>query len=249
MENISNITKDFYVLYHELLISKNEDNFINNLMKFGNMYNLNEFIDILDIKKLIFHLKDIKLIMSHKILLLLYIKADLYSKLLHFDNEPTIKSNEILRIIETIQNNITFVEAFNSFPETIDQINTDDNINIENNHKNYWYIETQLEIFNRLEQLFTFFTKSFFEKYDIQLILKSDLLNSNYIKILQYYDFLLRKIKIILNKSLKLCDAYIEVEKTIVLMFLSDDISLDINLGKYNLIIEDEDSNSDTSDD
>jgi hypothetical protein len=79
---INTITKLFYTAYYNLLVSKNENNYILQLNKINNMMNMNNktIIQINNIKKMIFSLEN-KFKLSFKISLLLYIKSDLMEKI------------------------------------------------------------------------------------------------------------------------------------------------------------------------
>jgi len=236
--NISDITKDFYKIYYDLIILKDESIFINDLLNMSNNYKIIDFIKILDVKKLIFHLKDLNLLLCHKILLLLYIKSDLNNKLFYFSDSQ--KSDNIIYIVENIKNKLDYLNAFTSSINIPDDIETDTN----NKHLIYWYEECKLEIINRIELLYNYFNKVFFKKFNIKMILKSTLYNDDFDNIMTYHNYIIEKIKNILNKHLKLCDAYIEIEKSLVLTIISQDIS--VKLHKYELIIVDDDSNSES---
>jgi hypothetical protein len=228
INDVSDITKQFYIIYYDLLIIKNESIFIENLIKMNNEYNFNNFISINNIKKLIFHLKNENLSLSYKILLLIYIKSDLYNKILFIINEK--KDISIFSITEIVNYKINYINSFSLMPLSIKS----ENIKILNEEK--WYYESKYEILNRLEQLHNYFKSSFFKRCEIKMILKSELYSYNYKKINKYYNSIINKIKKIFKKILKLCKVSIEIEKTLLLLVISQDNT--IELDKYNLIVD-----------
>ncbi len=77
------------------------------------------------------------------------------------------------------------------------------------------------------------------------MILKSTICNDDFDNIMIYHNYIIKKIMKILNKHLKLCDACIEIEKTLVLTIISKNISS--KLRKYDLIIVDDDFNTESN--
>ena len=71
------ITKKFYLNYHNLLSNKNESQFVTELNDITTNYSLASFVDIPNIKTLIFNLEEEKILFSYKMSLLTYVKSDL----------------------------------------------------------------------------------------------------------------------------------------------------------------------------
>ncbi len=80
MENNTSMT--FYIIYHNLIENRNEQQYVIMLSKLIEQNVIEQFVNINNIKPLIFNLRSEKLLFSYKITLLIYVKSELAIKIL-----------------------------------------------------------------------------------------------------------------------------------------------------------------------
>ena len=248
-DNNTIITKEFYIIYHNLLNNRNEKEYIENINKLIEKYNVvlfkAYFTNIKYIKILIFNLKNENLDFAYKMTLVQYVKTDLFNKLIEYKfiklNKKDINDNNALEIIvyisKILKNTLTFINAFSSMPlssESIDQ-------HIKDND-NAWYEETRIEIINRLIQLTNYFGINMYKITNIKRIEQKNALDMKYNELAKYYNDIVKKINKYIKKYLCICDAYVELEKTYILTLMSGENKLDLNtINNFELVIEQDD--------
>lgn len=209
---ISDITKHFYYIYYNLLSSNNEDEFINEFIDLSTEYKLEDFYTIIDIKKLIYHLKT-KHKRSFKILILTYKKSNLYAKLTlyHDDNKNGLQT--ILTIIKKLKEAKLFMNAFSHFAINL-QTNEMDECNILS-------YENKNEMISRLEQLYKYFGLNFYYVFGINKYTYKTLLETTHDDMVVIYNSHIDDIKKIIDRYLELCNIYIQVEKLLFQILIS----------------------------
>ena len=247
-----NITTEFYVIYYNILHTKDENAYIKNLGKLINESsdNLIEFSKINNIKKLIFHLEENNLLIAHKISLLNYVKIDIFIKLLKLKSDSQINAilesnvklfEKIILIQDNLCNKLNYINAFNEFSSNINDnsfLNDSDNIvtNNSNKHLVIWCTDTKQELINRLILLTENYENSFLSTINIKFITYNDVKNMSFNLLVKYYNKTVKSIKTYLKKYIKLCNAYVEIEKTYILTLIT--LKTTISLDNFDLVLE-----------
>lgn len=222
--NINKISFDFYKIYYDLLILKDENIFINDLIELSNKYNICEFITIFNIQKLIFHLDIINLQLCYKILLYLFIKSELHNYLSYYFSKTI---NDIYKVTNVLEKNILYINSFN-------MIMVNDFESVKSLYT--WQDETKYEIINRINLIYKYFKYKFFKKYNINIISISYLHDLIFSELYKYYDGLILQIKNILHEHVNTVSAYMEIDTTLsmTLLFRSEYVKLK----KFKIIIK-----------
>lgn len=246
---ITIITK-FYIIYHNLLDTRDENEYILLLSKLTKEMTVNEFNKIKHIKNLIFKLEKEKLMLSYKMSLLVYVKYNIINNLTKFfqdiQNTENIldkiellkKYNVYMKSYKPLPLKITkFIEigSFSPLKDNSDQEDTD-NDEKENDSCKAWYLETRLEIINRLTYLRNYFGLEMLQKFKIKNITYEEVCNMNYEKICKYYNKVIQRIKREVEKNIQLCDAYIEVERQFVESLFTSNSNLELE--NFSLVVE-----------
>jgi hypothetical protein len=254
MSTIINPTNAYYFVYYELLKTQDEHQYVLALHSYldKSLEHAAQFIEIKNIKKLIFHLETIKMHFAFKITLYNYIKSDLVSKILntsrHNTNIETIlKQNKIpLEMICEIENILLKQIAYMNSYDTMSHVfgnetdRTDSckiiNYNPPYNIKQKWAEQTKEEAINRLILLSKYFGVKCLKQFDINLIKYHDVHEMKFSSLVKYYNKVIKKVKKELKKCVTYCDAYIEIEKTYSVMLITSDPSIPLN--QYELVLE-----------
>jgi hypothetical protein len=221
--NMNNITIDFYKIYYDLLILKDESIFINDLIELSNKFNICEFIKILNIQKLIFHLDTLNLQLCYKVLLYLFIKSELHNYMMYYFNKTI---DDIYKVTSVLEKHIMYINSFDII--MVNEFNTIQSLYT-------WQDETKYELLNRINLLYKHFKYKFFKKYNINIISMSYLNNIVFQELHKYYDGLLSKIKCILQEHVNTVSAYIEIDTALSMTILFK--SEYIKLKKYKIIV------------
>lgn len=222
--NMNNITINFYKIYYDLLILKDENIFIADLTELSNKYNICEFVKILNIQKLIFHLDTLHLQLCYKVLLYLFIKSELHNYMLYYFNKTI---DDIYKVTNVLEQHIMYINSFDIM--MVNEFNTVQSLYT-------WQSETKYEILNRINLLYKYFKYKFFKKYNISIISMSYLNDIIFSELHKYYDGLLSQIKSILQEHVNTVSAYIEIDTALsmTLLFKSEYIKLK----KYKIVIK-----------
>jgi len=272
----SEITKHFYLIYHTLLTNKNESEFVLGLNKIMYEHNISLFVNVKNVKALIFNLSNENLLFSYKMCMLMYIKSDLYCKIDYFLNtgirhfsdkkfcvsalpiptsEETEKQNnidaleKIIISLKKLKEHMVFINAFNVFPSKLKCSDNDGLGKLEECkiiNKEPWYNETKIEMINRLQQIVKYFGSRIYKIFGIKKKSNQKIMELSYKKMCNYYNRTITKIKKGIKKYVQLCEVYLEIEKAYVTSMITSDPNMDLD--DFDLIIE-HDNSSDSNND
>jgi hypothetical protein len=221
--NINNITLDFYKIYYDLLILKDENIFINDLIVLSEKYNICEFVRIKNIQKLIFHLDTLHLQLCYKILLYLFIKSELHNYLICYFNKTC---DDIYKAANILEQHINYIKSFNLV--MVNEFNDIQSLCS-------WQTETKYELIERIKLLYKHFTYKFFRKYDIKIIPISYLFDISFCEINKYYDNLISQLRTTFEEHINTVSAYMEIDTTLSMTLLFK--SHYVKLKKYKIIV------------
>jgi hypothetical protein len=100
----------------------------------------------------------------------------------------------------------------------------------------HWGYTTRLEIIDRLKCLINHFGKSILRMFNIEIITYDTAMNLDMDKLIKYYSTAIRQIKYGINECVQLCSAYIEMDRTYIIIVLT--LNHNINPTKYDLVIQ-----------
>lgn len=235
------ITKQFYLIYHGLLTNKNESEFIVSLNNITFKHSISLFIEIKNIKALIFNLAKENLFFCYKMCLLTYVKSDLFNKICYFMNDNDDNKNSLEKIVinmKQLKQHTIFINAFTTFPQKLKECEDGRSDESDTLNKDAWYEETRIEMYNRLQQLVAYFGLKIYKIFQIKKKSNNKLIQLSYKKICNYYNKIIYKIKKGIKKYIQLCEVYLEVEKTYVTSMITSDPNLDLD--EFDLVIEQE---------
>jgi len=247
-------TNAYYFVYYELLKTQDEHQYVLTLHNYldESIVHAAQFIEIKNIKKLIFHLETISMQFAFKITLYNYIKSDLVAKILNSSKNNTkietiLKQKKIpLEMICEIENillkQIAYMNSYDImsyvFGNEVDRTDSCKMINYNPpyNIKQKWAEQTKEEAMNRLILLSKYFGIKCLKQFDIDLIKYHEACDMKFSSLVKYYNKVIKRIKKELKKCLTYCDAYIEIEKTYSMMLITSDPSIPLN--QYELVLE-----------
>lgn len=253
MDSIDSATNAYYFVYYELLKSKDENKYVSLLDNFlsQSFQNAIQFVDVRNIKKLIFHLERLNLNFAYKITLYNYIKSDLAIKILKscktnknanilLGGEGTLVE-KIYGIKECMIDDINYMDHYESLSLTFGDSAAEltDSIQektMNQNIKQKWMDETKDEAINRLNLLVKYFGLKTLLHFKIKCVTLSEAKNMKFKKIIKYYNKVIKKIKTCLAKCIAYCNAYIEIEKTYAMMLITSDHTTPLN--QFELILD-----------
>ena len=215
MEQYNDITIRFYAIYYKLITNKNENIFVQDFDDTIEKYNIKNFVAILNVKKMVYYLKD-KFLLSYKLCLLAYIRSDLLKKCSFCYGESTIK------LTDEIDNYLEYIKSY----AKIKPISSLDNHDFDDDegktfNKDSWYYETVNEIHKRLILLTKYFDIDFLSNIGIEKISNTELNELNSIQTIKFYNSTIKKITKGLKTIHNYCDALIDVEYTYAKTILS----------------------------
>lgn len=215
MEQCDDITKIFYVIYHELITNKNESIFVRNFDEIIEKHNIKNFVAILNVKRMIYYLKD-KFLLAYKLCLLAYIRSDLLKKCSFCYNESIIK------LTDKIDNYLEYIKSYNKI-KPISSLDNDEFDDDEGKtlNKDSWYYETVDEIHKRLILLTKYFGVDFLSNIGIEKMSNIELNEFNSTQLIKFYNNTIKKITKGLKTIHHYCNALIDVEYTYAKTILS----------------------------
>lgn len=247
-------TIQFYVMYHLLLKSKNEQEYSTSLSQFVESIVLKDFANINNIKNLIFNLKSENLIFSYKMTLLTYVKSELslqLTKILKLEFNCNLSF--IIKKLQMLKQDYAYINSYKPVQQTIksigDQIislfhsdTSDTKLSSDPNMS--WYFETKIDILNKFQCLRNYFGLEMLQKLKIKNITYNEINEMSFKKLAKYHNKIILKIKKGIEKLIQLCEAFIEVEKTFVTSLMTSDARIDFD----NFYIAIKSDTSDTED-
>lgn len=190
MNQFNNITKKFYIIYHKLLINKNEYEFSKELDEILEQCNVENFITIPNIKKIIYYLKN-KHIFAYNICLLSYIRSSLLKKYSFSHSDSPII------IIDKLNNYLEYITSYSQI-NPISDLDNDVFFNIDDEektlNKDAWYTATIQEIYDRFLLLTKYFGVDFLLMLGIKQISYDELHSFNSIQLINFYNKIIKKI-------------------------------------------------------
>lgn len=241
--NLTDLSNEFYKIYSELLKHKDEEEYITQLDNMINHNKLRFFYRIKKVKELIFNLEEHKMLLAFKITLLTQIKSNLYNDIckIFTNNTEDISTEKVINDYRLLKNYHTYINAFSSFPESIEDRNEyiqDSTMDRYGSSKwiDMWYFETKNEICDRLNQLNIFFGSVILSRFGIKKKQRDKINMMAYRKIQKYYTKMINKIKDEIQHYMQSCEIYLEVEQSYITCLITHD--LEIDLEKFEIIIE-----------
>lgn len=245
--NCENIMENFISAYNKLLLDKNEDDYVNKISGLSaTPFVIMNILKIKKIKMLICNLLENNLKYSYKITLFLYVKSDLFNKIIEssrinkkiksiINEKCTINNTEnsleiTISISKILRECVAYMDSFKILPLSIkNNDNPTENCSEKYNNTKFddlWYNETKIEIVNRLKQMAQFFGIYVLSVFGIKRKRYEIILNMDYKTLAKYYNKCVLKIKKYLTEHLCYCEAYIEIEKNYIMSLFTHNDSL-----------------------
>jgi len=234
------VSLQFYVMYHMVLKTKNENQFVLCLSEFMETIQPAKFMEISNIKNLIFDLKNENLLYAYKMALLVYVKSEISLQIANsFIDLTTNQINTnisynisyVVNKLAELRNDNFYMDSYKLVPLELKLICND---GVDKNGTNNvattntaWYFETKHEILNRLGFLRNYFGLSKLQKFKIKNMTYEDVENMTFKKTAKLYNRVIGKIKKAIRKNIQLCEAFLEVEKTFVSSLITSDSNID----------------------
>jgi len=226
MENINN-EKQFYLIYYKLILEKNEQLFtrdINNFSKQASIHNIK------DIKSMITKLKNDKLLLSYKILVLLYTKSYLFQKIMRYQTNK--KREQLITVIETLskfKKDVEFINSFKLFPLILRPMSSESTHEVLKTGDNIWFDVSRTEIIHRIELIIKRFGIIMLHNLKLNIVHYDDILAMNYKQLSKYHNKIINKLKSYIVKTIDNCDEYISIEKSYVITLINYDTTIEFD--------------------
>ncbi len=236
-EKYDPISLQFYLMYHLLLKTKNEKQYVVCLSQFTESIKLNDFAKIDNIKSLIFNLKSENLFYAYKMTLLVFAKCEKSMEAaLIFGVDSDCNTSFIVNKLTSLKNDSMYIDSYKIIPLSIkplgeqmqlsEQITYECDDNCEELIKlpeRSWYFETRIDIFNRFEYLRNYFGLKRLQDFKIKNTTYDEVYNMSFKKLVKFHNKIIEKIKKGIKKSMKLCQSFIDIEKTFISALMSPD--------------------------